>query len=38
VPYEGCASAARLQPGRKDERVGVCEDSHSLEVLPGEFG
>jgi AcrR family transcriptional regulator len=32
VPYEGCASAARLQPGRKDERMGVCEDSQSYSM------
>ena len=37
VPYEGCASAARLQAGRK-VRGGVSEDSRSYEVLPGEFG
>ena len=37
VPYEGCASAARIQAGRK-VRGGVSEDSRSYEVLPGEFG
>ena len=37
VTYEGCASAARLQAGRK-VRGGVSEDSRSYEVLPGEFG